>query len=174
MNAQFLYSADEAFMGSFIELLANTNYSSVFNTFSNDTSIATPETINLIQRLTAWIDAGIVEPTQIDEQNNLVPFYQKFTKGKAVFMRKYSTADTSHLDFNVGFASMQLPVAAGGPIIPMGVNNGWSLGVYKYSNNLDASVKIIKRISSIDFQRQSILSSAYPIQPTYPSLLNGK
>lgn len=159
-------------MGSFIELLANTNYSSVFNTYSNDTSVATAETIDLIQRLTAWIDAGIIEPTQLDEMGKEVPYSRKFTQGKSVFLRKYSTNNLA-VEFNLGYAPMQLPVSSGVKGVPMGVNNGWSLGVYKYSSNLDASVKIVSKISSIDFQRQSILASAHPIQPTYPSLLKG-
>jgi len=159
-------------MGSFIELLANTNYSSVFNTFSNDTRIATPECINLVQRLTAWIDAGIIEPTQLDEAGTQVPFTNKFLQGKALFLRKYSTTEFA-ADFNIGYAPMQLAVNPNGNRVSMGVNNGWSLGVYKYSSNLDASVKVIKQVSSMEFQRQAILASSRPIQPTYPELLNG-
>jgi len=160
-------------MSSLTEFLAATDYASLFNTYANDTKIATNSTLNLVQRLTSWIEAGIIEPPQLDEYSKEIPFTTKFAEGKAVYMRHWSNKRLdSKIDFDVGYTSIKM--STGDKITPMGVNNGWSLGVYKYSTNLDASVKMIKYLSSQEFQRQSILQSSTPIQPTYPSLLDSK
>lgn len=159
-------------MSLFTEVLASTNYSSLFNTLSNDTTIASNATVNAIQRLLAWVDAGIIEVPQLGEDGNQIPFTSKFITGNAVYLRHWSTWNPI-VSFGLGFTPISFITKDTASLDKkgMGVNNGWSLGVYKYSSNQDASVKMIKFMTSKEYQRNSILSSAHPIQPTYPDLL---
>lgn len=171
----YLCWLEDVFFSTFIELLASTNYSRIVNTFNNATTISTNSMANLIQRLLSWIESGILNLDDINVLDSATAL-QRFMNGKTVFLRE-SISVFKEIDANARFEWDYSPIALttiSDKKVSFATNNGWNLGVYKHSANVDAAVKMAKYMTSQDYQRYLLHSSPGIFFPTHNNLLSGK
>lgn len=141
----------------------------------NETTVAENTTVYLMQRLLSWSESGILDLRNMDTQT-VATAAAEFAESKSIVHRDWSN---SFLDlntstpFNMGILPMSMAVNKNERAHAMGVYNGWSLGVYKYASNPDAAMKLVKYLTSMEYQRKMVLEATYPVIPTYPQLLNG-
>ncbi len=160
----------ESLVATLVELFAAVNDSTIIDGYGNVT-VANSRIGDTIMRLIDWSEAFLIDPIDFvngDDQSAMT----KFIEEKAVFLRHWSAANS----FIQNSASFSYSVAA----VPslsrekVGTFNGWSVGIYKYSTNIPAAVKVAKYMASKEFQKAVIMGAPVPILPTYPSLFDGK
>ncbi|KAJ3212726.1 hypothetical protein HDU67_003643 [Dinochytrium kinnereticum] len=137
--------------------------------------IATNNAAKIIDRVASWSEKGIIDLQELEipkaGMDQGEASMDRFINGKAIFMRHWSSSIKT-------LQAMNLPFKWGvGPIVGTrrgqgaGAHSGVSVGVYRYSKNPSAAVKVAFWLSSVEYQKTLLTKQKLFFIPTRAQLL---
>ncbi|KAJ3091415.1 hypothetical protein HK102_000641 [Quaeritorhiza haematococci] len=153
-----------------VEWLASLNHSSILSSTGKNVTLTQTAVANALARVVSWTGNNVIDIADLETGDD-DGVLERFLDEQSVFMRHWSSnlaTVAKRAEFTWGVA----PMFTDYNNHYMGVHNGWSLGVYKYSTNVDAAVKAVEWLTSRDYQKTMASKAPEPIVPTYPSLFS--
>ncbi|KAJ3120659.1 hypothetical protein HK100_012704 [Physocladia obscura] len=179
-TAQF---AGEYLTAQVAEWLRGYNNSAIIDPTTGYVAIETNSVAEVIQRISEWTTTNIIDPN--DFLNPAVSTYQtssgiaaamtndpsvvRFAAGNSLFLRHWASTYPillSALSFDWGVG----PVVGWDSHMNVGAVGGWGFGVYKYSTNPTAAVKVVNWLASKGMQRSAVVRDGLNIIPTRQDL----
>lgn len=152
------------------EWLAIANLSSILSTDGNIT-VYNNDTAGLFNRLSQWANNQYLELSDLDFSTDQTALDQ-WLQGRSIFLRHWSTT----MNFIARKAEFEWgihPIVTENSTIKVGTFNGWSVGIYKYSQNPAAAMKTLKWMTSIEVEKRMSFEAPERSIPTYPDLFAG-
>ncbi|KAJ3171902.1 hypothetical protein HK101_011202 [Irineochytrium annulatum] len=164
----------ESLTATAAEWLYGANRSAFLTPDGSNVTVATNDVAEVLSRIAAWTNAFIIDPNDVgapaDGSTPEAASLEKFANGKAVYLRHWSSAYHTLAKMNLPFEWGVGPVVGTDANMTVGAAGGWSAGVYKYSQNPGAAVKVAKWLASPQYQKTVITQLHDHIVPTRPSL----
>jgi hypothetical protein len=133
----------------------------------------------VLSRVAAWTDSNIIDPKDIGPNpqglDGVDPYsyaLEKFLTEQSVFWKGWASSVPSVQNRNPRFTWGAQPVFAIDYDKSVGAVGGWGIGVYRYSDNPNAAVKLAKYLTNPDVQKARVLQYNLKALPTQKELLN--
>ncbi|KAJ3379189.1 hypothetical protein HDU84_006974 [Entophlyctis sp. JEL0112] len=177
ITAQF---AGEYLTAQAAEWLRGYNHSQIINSENGFVAIETNAAAQVIQRISEWTTTNIVDPNDFlnaewpqfpdpDQIATIVtsdPSVSRFAAENSVFLRHWASTfpmlSSAGLAFDWGVG----PVVGWDANLNIGAVGGWGVGVYKYSSNPVAAVKVAAWLSGQEMQRGAVVAGGAKAIPT--------
>ncbi|KAI8622515.1 hypothetical protein BC830DRAFT_1088603 [Chytriomyces sp. MP71] len=175
------------------EWLYGANRSAILNSTTGLVNLETNSVASVLQRVSTWTSSNIIDPNDFlfppaERFSNAVtrglehpdsalvdvdPSLARFVAGNSLFLRHWSST------YAWLYANPQVMIRWGVGPLPgwnhdanVGALGGWGVGVYKYSKNPAAAVKVAKWLASREMQRGAVVQGKHHVVPTRSDLYN--
>jgi len=150
----------EGLTSMMIEMMAASNDSRILTPPHGNVTILTSSILKMFGTLQSLISKQIIDSSDLGVATDATAL-DKWLNEKSIFLRHWSATipeirNRAAFKWNVG------PFVAG-------TFGGYSLGVYRYSKNIDDSVRVVKWMSSREYQKM-MANAPIPAIPTYSDL----
>ncbi|KAJ3311033.1 hypothetical protein HDV04_004453 [Boothiomyces sp. JEL0838] len=164
------FGVPETLIEMAVEWAAGSN--STLVPLSDSNSIATGNFSDAIGIIVEWINSGLIDTSDFsfDDQNA----FNRWINRQSIFLHASTKTvfDLGDVPFNWAFTGMPGNLNSDQSNV-YGNLNGKYIGVYKYSQNLDAAVKALQFLTSREYQSTILSNAKYEklyVTPSYPFL----
>ncbi|ORY38827.1 periplasmic binding protein-like II [Rhizoclosmatium globosum] len=170
------------------EWLAGYNKSMIVDTKTGLVAIETNSAARVINRVSTWTGINIIDPSdftldaaplyltpsQIDNLIDLDASLARFVNERSLFLRHWASTYYVLLKNSISFGWGVGPVVGWDASQNVGALGGWGVGVFKYSDNPAAAVKVASWLASNQMQRGAITTDKIKKIPSRTNLYNDK
>ncbi|KAJ3235510.1 hypothetical protein HDU81_000390 [Chytriomyces hyalinus] len=177
------------------EWLLGYNRSQIVNSTTGLISLETNAVAQVLQRVSTWTTNNLIDPNDFlftptepystavtrgrkhpdSALSDVDPPLARFVAGNSLFMRHWASTYSWLLgNEDVRFGWGVGPVVGWDHSVNVGALGGWGVGVYKYSQNPTAAVKVAKWMASREMQYDAVVSAKLRVAPTRSDLYTDK
>jgi ABC-type glycerol-3-phosphate transport system substrate-binding protein len=178
-----------------VEWLAGRRGTSLLNSETNEPNVLSLAAAEALNHAASWFDNGLIDrddlykyyseqdpaefspvtPQSLESLTKWNPALARFSDGKALFLRDW----THSISALQNYADSSLAWDVSGMIgldsgVSVGALGGWSVGVYRYSQNPASAARVAAWLTSAAFQRGLVTSAKVPAIPSRPELYQGE